>query len=55
VRFEVLVAMTTKSTIFWNVTPCSVVEVTDLSEGRAVSIFKVEEQAKQATACLIEE
>jgi hypothetical protein len=32
-RFEVLAAMTMKSTVFWNVTPCSLVEVYQRSGG----------------------
>jgi hypothetical protein len=37
-----------KSSVFWNVTPCSWVEVhIDVSEEHTSSIFKVKEQAKQ--------
>jgi hypothetical protein len=32
VRFEILMAVPMKSTIFWDVTPCSLVKCTDISE-----------------------
>jgi hypothetical protein len=37
-----------KSTVFWDVTPCSP-ETSDVSEEHIASIFRVEEQAKQET------
>jgi hypothetical protein len=40
-RFEVFGSVTLKITIFWDVTPCSLVEVTDASEERAASIFRI--------------
>jgi hypothetical protein len=45
VGFEVLTAVVTKSTIFWDITPCSVVrwKSTNVSEEHIASILKVEE------------
>lgn len=40
VIFEVLKAM---NTIFWDVMPCSLEEVTDLLKGRISCIFRIEE------------
>jgi hypothetical protein len=40
-RSEVLMAVTVKSIIFRNVTPCSLVDA-DVSEERAFSVFIVE-------------
>jgi hypothetical protein len=37
------------STIFWDVTPCSPVEVNHVLEEHNASIFRDEEQAKQAS------
>jgi hypothetical protein len=37
------------STIFWNVTPCSLREFTDILEESTDSIFVTEEEAKQGT------
>jgi hypothetical protein len=41
--FEVLTVLNMKSTIFWDVTPCSPVEVHRLSEGHTASTVRVEE------------
>jgi hypothetical protein len=41
VGFEVLTAMVMKSTILWDITPCSPLS-TDISEGHISSIFRVE-------------
>jgi hypothetical protein len=44
VRFEVLTAVDMKSSIFCDVTPCSVCwKSTDVSEARIASIFTVEQ------------
>jgi hypothetical protein len=40
VGFEVFTAVVTKSTIFWDITPCS---PSDVSEEHIASIFRVEE------------
>jgi hypothetical protein len=42
-RFEVLTAITSSSTIFWNIIPCSPVE--DISDESTASIFR----ARKAT------
>jgi hypothetical protein len=42
VEFMVITAVTMMSTVVWNVTPCSLPEVHDVSEKRTVSIIKVE-------------
>jgi hypothetical protein len=42
VRFEVLMAVTLKSTVFWDVTPCSLVKFSDVTEERIASKFRVE-------------
>jgi hypothetical protein len=47
VGFEVLMSVTMKRTIFWDVTPCSLVEFTDVSEEHTAYIFTVKEYAKQ--------
>jgi hypothetical protein len=39
-----------KSTIFWDVTPSSLVEVSDVFEERTASIFRGKEQAEQASS-----
>jgi hypothetical protein len=39
-----------KSTIFWEVTPCDIAKFINVSEERAASIFRIEEQTqKRAT------
>jgi hypothetical protein len=38
--FEILTAVVMKSTIFWDITPCSPLKV---SEERIASIFRIEE------------
>jgi hypothetical protein len=43
VGFEVLTAVSMESTVFWDVTPCSAVEVHHVSEQYTSSIFRVEE------------
>jgi hypothetical protein len=43
VRFEVLTAVALKVTIFRDVTSCSLVHFTDVSEERTSYIFRVEE------------
>jgi hypothetical protein len=40
VRFEVLTAMSTKTAVFWDVAPCSLVKFTDVSEVLAASIIR---------------
>jgi hypothetical protein len=39
-----------KNAIWWDVTPCILVESTDISEQPDVSILRVEEQTKQGTS-----
>jgi hypothetical protein len=41
VRFEVITVVTIKSTIFWDVTLCSLVKCTDVSEGHNDPIFRI--------------
>jgi hypothetical protein len=40
---EVLTAVVMKSTIFWDITPCSPLKATDVSEEHVASIFGAEE------------
>jgi hypothetical protein len=40
VGFEVLTAVVVKTTIFWDITPCSLLS-TDVSEEHIASIFRV--------------
>jgi hypothetical protein len=42
--FETVIAVMKN---FWDITPCSPVKVTGVSEEHAASIFRVEEYAKQ--------
>jgi hypothetical protein len=42
-RFEVFTAVVMKSFIFWNMTPCRPLSLTDVSEEHVASIFRVEE------------
>jgi len=48
-RFEVLIVVTTNITVFWNVTPCSLV-----SEACAASIFRIEEALVVKAVCFSE-
>jgi hypothetical protein len=41
--FEVFTAVVMKSIIFWDMTPCSLVIATDVSEEHIDSIFRIEE------------
>jgi hypothetical protein len=41
--FEVLRAVTMKSTVFWDTKPCSLITFTDVSEECTASIFRGEE------------
>jgi hypothetical protein len=41
--FEVLMAMTVNVTALWAVTPCSLVDITEVLEEAAVSIIKLDE------------
>jgi hypothetical protein len=43
VGFEVITAVVMKCPIFWDITPCSPLKVTDVSEEHVSSIFKVKE------------
>jgi hypothetical protein len=43
VGFEVLTVVVMKSTIFWDIMPCSPLKSTDVSEEHIASIFRVEE------------
>jgi hypothetical protein len=45
---EVLTAVTKKSSVFWDITSCSLVEFADISEENTPSIFRVEEEPKQS-------
>jgi hypothetical protein len=46
-RFEILTAVTMKSTIFWNVTPSRPPELSNILEGLIALIFRDEKLAKQ--------
>jgi hypothetical protein len=39
---EVVTAVTVNNTVFWDVILCSLVEVADISEEHAASVFRVE-------------
>jgi hypothetical protein len=41
--FEVLTSVVIKSTIFWDITPCSPLKSTDVSKEEIAFIFRVEE------------
>jgi hypothetical protein len=41
VRFQVLTATSMKTAVFWDVAPCSLVDIDDVSEVLAVSIIRV--------------
>jgi hypothetical protein len=41
VRFQVLAAANMKIAVFWNVAPCSLIEMTDVSEVLIASIIRV--------------
>jgi hypothetical protein len=41
--FDILTAVTTKSSIFWEITPCRQVKVKRVSDEHVVSIIRVEE------------
>jgi hypothetical protein len=43
VGFEVHTAVVMKSSAFWDISPCSPLKATDLSEEHVASIFKIEE------------
>jgi hypothetical protein len=43
IGIEVLTPVVMKSTIFWDITPCSPVKATDVSEEHIASICRVEE------------
>jgi hypothetical protein len=43
VGFQVLTAVVMKSTIFWDITQCSPLKSTDVSEEHIASIFSVKE------------
>jgi hypothetical protein len=42
-RFEVLTAVVMMSYIFWDITPCSPVQTTDVLEEHVASVLKAEE------------
>jgi hypothetical protein len=48
--FEVFTPMTVKNAVFWDVTPCRFCELTDVSEERVASIFRVEKSASEEPA-----
>jgi hypothetical protein len=41
--FEVLTAVVMRSSVFWDITPCSPLKATDVSEEHVASIFRVED------------
>jgi hypothetical protein len=41
VGFEVLAAVSTKMVVLWDVAPCSLVDITDVSEELIASIIEV--------------
>jgi hypothetical protein len=43
VGFKVLTSVVTKSSIFWDIAPCSPLKSTDVSEEHVASIFRFEE------------
>jgi hypothetical protein len=47
VGFEILTAVSMKSTIFWDITPCSLLDVNDVSEKNVAFSFRDEEYAKR--------
>jgi hypothetical protein len=47
---ELLTAVTTKTTIFWDVTPCSLVKFADVSEEWTASSFSIKEKVKQTNS-----
>jgi hypothetical protein len=53
VRFELLTAVTVKSTMFLYVTPCNLVEVTNGSEKHTASIIMVKMKAKKVAVTLV--
>jgi hypothetical protein len=48
IGFEVPIAVTMKSTIVWNLTPCSLVEAHQHFGGTWRLLFEIEEYAKEA-------
>jgi hypothetical protein len=52
VSFKAITAVVMKSTIFWDMMPCSWYEFTDLLKECTASIFRVEMLAKQVTNIL---
>jgi hypothetical protein len=48
VRFEVITAVTMKKAVFWDVGRVDIV-LTDVSEKRIASIFRVEDKTKSAS------
>jgi hypothetical protein len=49
-KFEVLTTVNMKSSIFWDIMPCSPAKSTDVSEEHTASIFRVKQEAKQVTS-----
>jgi hypothetical protein len=49
VGFEVLTAVVMKSSVFWDITPCSPSKANQCSEEHVASIFRVEEYVEQET------
>jgi hypothetical protein len=47
VCFEVLTALVMKSSIFWDITPCSPLKVSDHSEEHIASIFRIEDKRRK--------
>jgi hypothetical protein len=48
--FDVLTAVVMKTSVFWDIMPCSPLSQPDISEEQVASIFRVEEQSKQKLA-----
>jgi hypothetical protein len=45
--FQILTAVIKNLSVFWDITLCNSVKLTDAKEVRIASIFRVQEQAKQ--------
>ena len=45
--FQLLTVLTLKISVMWDVTPCNVVECTDVSEDHAVAIIMVDEEGSR--------
>jgi hypothetical protein len=50
VRFEVLTAVVTQSSVVWDIKPCSSLKVTDISDEKVASTFRAEESVRKKTS-----